>query len=271
MQQTFSTPEPVSVYVELPAGDLAVRAAATAETQVHVDGPRAEDFLVSLDGRQLSVLAPKGRFFSGNDQHHVEVLVPEDSDLATRIGSADVRTEGALGTLRLKTGSGDVTVDTATGHAVVEAGSGDITCHRLEREVRIKSGSGAVELGEVHGKAGVSTGSGDVTLGLVHDTVVVKTGSGDLTVEQPHADVSFSTASGDLHVGRADRGSIVAKSASGDVRICVPQGTPVWTDITTVSGRVGSNLQSAGEPQEGQPYLEVRASTVSGDVQLVQV
>jgi DUF4097 and DUF4098 domain-containing protein YvlB len=269
MQHSFSTDGPVAVYVELAAGALLVRAEQTADTRVDIVGPRAEEFEVDLDGRQLTVIAPKSRFFSGNEQHRVEIVVPEDSDLATRLGSADTSTTGPLGLLKLKSGSGDVRVDTATGHVVVESGSGDVMCDRLEGEVRIKSGSGDVDLGEVHGKVGISTGSGDVVLGLVHDTAVVKTGSGDLEVKQPRADVQFSTASGDLSVGVARQGAIVAKSASGDIRVGVADGTPGWTDINTVSGEVASSLAATGKPAEGQPYLEVRATTVTGDVYLV--
>jgi hypothetical protein len=45
----------------------------------------------------------------------------------------------------------------------------------------------------------------------------------------------------------------------------------VWTDVNTVTGSVASNLESAGKPAEGQDYVELRATTVSGDVRLVQV
>lgn len=270
MEQSFSTPEPVAAYVELGAGALDVRAQDTSETTVRIDGPRAEEFHVALEGNQLSVVAPKGRFFSGNEQHRVLVVLPTDSDLATRLGSADTSTTGSLGMLKLKSGSGDVRIDTATDHTVIESGSGDVMCDRLEAEVRVKSGSGDVELGEVHGKIGISTGSGDVTLGLVHDTTVVKTGSGDLDVKRPEGSLQFSTASGDLQVGPVAHGSIVAKSASGDIRVAVPEGTPVWTDINTVSGEVASNLVSAGKPADGQPHLEIRATTVTGDVVLAR-
>ncbi|HET9499816.1 MAG TPA: DUF4097 family beta strand repeat-containing protein [Marmoricola sp.] len=268
MQQRFPTPRAIAVYVELGAGSLVVRAEATDETSVQVEGPRSEEFVVELEGDQLAVIAPRGRFFSGNEQHRVEIVVPEDSDLATRLGSADTSTTGPLGSLRLKTGSGDIRVDTATGHAVVESGSGDVLCDRLEGEVRVKSGSGDVELGEVHGKLGVSTGSGDIVLGVVHDTAVLKTGSGDLDVQRPEGTVQFSTASGDLRVARAHQGSIVAKSASGDVQVGVVEGTPVWTDINTVSGEVSSRLAPTGKPADGQPHLEIRANTVTGDVLL---
>ena len=47
-------------------------------------------------------------------------------------------------------------------------------------------------------------------------------------------------------------------------------GTPVWTDVRTASGRLSSDLPSTGEPAPDQPYLEVRATTASGDVTLHQ-
>lgn len=272
MQQTFQTPDPVALYVELGSGDLAVEATETDESRVEVSGPRADEFTVELSGRHLAVLAPKGRFLGiGNDSHTVRVVVPTGSDLATKTGSADTETVGTLGVVKLKTGSGDVEVERAEGPLVVDSGSGDIRCHEAGAEIRIKSGSGDVDLGDVRGTAGISTGSGDVVIGVVHERTVVKTGSGDLELKRTESDVNLTTASGDLVIGHAPRGKITAKNVSGDVRVGIPAGTPVWTDISSVSGSVASNLQSAGKPADGQDYVELRATTVSGDVQLVQV
>src|SRR4051794_16419697 len=272
MQKTFSTPDPVALFVELGAGSLTVEATDTSEARVEVSGPRADEFAIELHGRNLAVVAPKGRFFGvGNEDHRVRVVVPAGSDLATKTGSADTETVGALGAVSLKTGSGDIEVERAEGHLVVDSGSGDVRCHEAAAEVRIKSGSGDVDLGDVRGTTGISTGSGDVVIGSVHQRTVVKTGSGDLELKRSEADVSLSTASGDLVVGHAPRGKITAKNVSGDVRVGIPAGTPVWTDVNTVTGSVASNLQSAGKPAEGQNYVELRATTVSGDVRLVQV
>ena len=77
-----------------------------------------------------------------------------------------------------------------------------------------------------------------------------------------------TTGSGDLVVAEVASGRVTAKTASGDVRIGVVSGTPVWTDVRTASGRLTSTLPSTGEPAPGQAYLEVRATTASGDVTL---
>jgi hypothetical protein len=44
----------------------------------------------------------------------------------------------------------------------------------------------------------------------------------------------------------------------------------VWTDISTLSGRIHSDIEGSGEPAEGAEHVELRASTVSGDVVLTQ-
>ena len=72
-------------------------------------------------------------------------------------------------------------------------------------------------------------------------------------------------------IGSANRGRLTAKGASGDVHVGIPAGVPVWTDISTVSGEIRSNLHGAGEPGEGADHVELRAKTVSGDIVLTEV
>ena len=102
------------------------------------------------------------------------------------------------------------------------------------------------------------------------DAVQLKSGSGNAHVIEAHNDVALSTASGDIIVERAHRGEVRASNASGDIIVGIPSGVPVWTDVSTLTGSVTSNLVGAGEPGEGEPYVELRAKTVSGDVRLEQ-
>jgi DUF4097 and DUF4098 domain-containing protein YvlB len=67
------------------------------------------------------------------------------------------------------------------------------------------------------------------------------------------------------------RGRVTVKGASGDVAIGVATGIPVWTDVATVTGTIRSDLQGAGQPQEGQDHVEIRVKTVSGDIVLTEV
>ena len=98
----------------------------------------------------------------------------------------------------------------------------------------------------------------------------MKSGSGDLVVEEAHEGLSLTTASGDLAVRRMHRGELRASNVSGDIAVGIPAGVPVWTDISTLTGSVSSTLQGAGQPEDGQDYVEVRAKTVSGDIHLLE-
>jgi DUF4097 and DUF4098 domain-containing protein YvlB len=89
-------------------------------------------------------------------------------------------------------------------------------------------------------------------------------------VRDAQADVELSTASGDLVVELMRRGQLAAKNVSGDIRVGIPAGTPVWTDVSSMTGHIRSSLQSAGQPAEGQDYVELRAKTISGDILLEQ-
>jgi DUF4097 and DUF4098 domain-containing protein YvlB len=270
---TFTTDDPVDLYVEIGKGSVEIRAAHTSETTVLVSGSHADEVTVTHEGDAVQVIGPKGRLgFLGGDQHIVlDITVPQESEATVRTGSADVALHGALAACRIRSGSGDVRIDELTGPATVETGSGDVRISTASAEMRIKSGSGDIRVERADAAAALSTGSGDVSIGTTVAPVAIKSGSGDVVVTEAHDDVALSTGSGDLVVGAAHRGKYTIKGASGDVRLGIPAGTPVWTDITTLSGRIDSDLQGTGEPVEGQDHVEVRAKTASGSVVLRQV
>ena len=267
----FETHSPVDLVVEISKGNVNVQCLDTTESVVRVEGKHAEDVIVEQRGDSISVLEPgRGRIF-GDNALRVEVVVPVGSNPAVRTGSADIQVEGRAGHAQLRSGSGDCTVDAVEGHLLVETGSGEIRVYDVRGNLKVKSGSGDVEIGEAGGTSSVSTGSGDVSIEHAHGTTVVKTGSGDLSISAAHGDTSFSTGSGDVSIDLVERGRLAVKGASGDVSIGVRAGVPVWTDITTVSGTIRSDLLGAGQPQEGQDHIEVRAKTVSGDIALSEV
>lgn len=273
MNRSFETHQPVNLYVEIGKGAVSVTAAETTETHVTVKGTDADQVSVTFENNDLRVTAPRrhGGLFGTEPAYRVEVVVPVTSNLATKTGSADVSTEGRLGAAQIKTGSGDCQLDTFVAEANIQTGSGDVSVAECHAELLVQSGSGDVSVGTCLQALAVSTGSGDVEVGTTHGPVKIKTGSGDLKVVTANSDVSLATGSGDLSIGTARRGRHSAKGASGDVRIGIPAGTPVWTDITTISGDIRNNLDSVGAPAEGQDHVELQAHTVSGDITLVQV
>jgi hypothetical protein len=275
MQKTFETPSPTSVYVELVSGDLTVDTVDpgdTPTTTVEVTGDNPEDVTVELRDDRVVVIAPRGTGFLRRSPHlDIHVTLPHDSDLEAQLGSADAVVTGRVGEVNLRTGSGDLEITAASGAVLVESGSGDVTLGEVAGELRVKTGSGDVTVESLAGPGAVAAGSGDVVVRSAARPLQLKTGSGDLTVEDAREDLALSSASGDHDVLRLHRGRVHSTSASGTIRLGVPAGVPVWTDIRTVSGSVRSDLGGAGRPEPGQDHLELRASTVSGDVVLQQL
>lgn len=269
----FETHEPIELYVEIGKGSVQVHAIDTTETVVVLSGSDADDTEVRLEGHSLVVIAPqqRGGFFGGDRRLDVEVTLPTGSDLATKLGSADLHVTGVLGAAQVRSGSGDVRLDVLDGPCLVETGSGDVAVDRAAAPLRIKSGSGDVQVGTAAAELSVSTGSGDVLVRETGGPAAVKTGSGDLKIDRAGTDVGMTTGSGDLEIGSVTSGSVQVKSASGDVQVGIPAGIPVWTDVSTVSGRIHSTLEGAGQPEPGADYVELRAKTVSGDIVLHQV
>ena len=274
---TFETPEPIELYVENGRGTVTVTATGTTRTTVRITGERAEDYDVRdlADGHgphRIAILAPRreGGFFGRDPRAEIVVEVPVASSLTAKVGSSDVTTHGRLSDTHVESGSGDVSLDVVDGSTVIQSGSGDLLAEHLAGDARIKSGSGDIRVHRADSDLLVTTGSGDVRVGSARGELAIKTGSGDALVRSLAGEVVYTTGSGDLVIDEAASGRVSAKTASGDVRIGVPAGTPVWTDVTTSSGRLTSSLTGAGEPTPDQPFLEVRATTASGDVTLHQ-
>jgi DUF4097 and DUF4098 domain-containing protein YvlB len=272
-QHHFETHEPVALYVEIGKGAVRVTATETSQTDVEITGRDAEHVQVEQSGRQISIIVPRQRagFFNGDAGLDIAVTLPTGSDVASKTGSADVSVVGTIADCQIKSGSGSVSLDQVSGPCVVETGSGDVLLETAGGGLRIKSGSGDVTVRHSQETVSVSTGSGDVEIGSNNGPAAVKTGSGDLRVVDAETDVSMVSGSGDLIVGTAHRGKFTIKGASSDVQIGIPSGTPVWTDLSTVSGAIHSNLEGVGQPDEGAEHVELRAKTVSGDIILRQV
>lgn len=272
MQHIFDTPDPGAVYVEIGSGDVDVRAEDTTQTVIDVEGKYADEVVVDQRDDQIVVLAPRRHvgFFGGDRELRVRATVPTGSEIATKLGSADVSATGRLGRAKIRTGSGDVHLEQVAEEALVETGSGDVTIGGAG-VLRVKTGSGEVEVDTLGGEGSISTGSGDVEIGAATGRVQVKSGSGDLRVRDARHGVELGTASGDLYVDRVHRGQATLKNVSGDIHVGIPAGVPVWTDVSSVTGSVTSSLAGAGQPAEGQDYIELRAKTVSGDVHLEQL
>jgi DUF4097 and DUF4098 domain-containing protein YvlB len=272
MHRTYAAEGPQQLYIEIPSGEVSVTTAEVDSVQVDVSGRRADEVIVEQRDQQIEVIAPSGvGFRTGSSNLTVTITAPSRSGLATKLGSAGVVARGVLGAVRISTGSGSVTLDEVTEPSEVKTGSGSIEVSHLHANSDLKTGSGEITVGRTDESVRLSTGSGDIEVGDARGPVALKSGSGDLMVGNAGGDTILSSASGDLRIGRISRGQAQLKNASGDIRLGIPGGTPVWTDVSSTTGRVRSTLSPTGAPAEGQDFVEVRAKTVTGDIYLEQL
>ena len=129
----FAPPSPASVYVEIGRGEVRVRCAETPGTEtttVTVEGRDADRVDVHDRDGQISVLAPRGGLLSAFDSPlEVTITAPEHSNVATKLGSAEVVVDGPAGGVRLRTGSGEVEVvpTSSAKLTVIRCGSGSFS------------------------------------------------------------------------------------------------------------------------------------------------
>jgi hypothetical protein len=64
-------------------------------------------------------------------------------------------------------------------------------------------------------------------------------------------------------------GEVRLVSASGDVEVGIRRGSRLWVDAKSMSGGTSSELEVGDAPPAGDgPMVELRATTMSGDIQI---
>jgi len=283
-RSNFDTPSAIAVTLDLYVADVRLAAADRAGTIVEVrpsdpgkaaDVKAAENTRVEYDDatRTLSVVSkkPLNRFvnFSSKRPESIDLLIQLPAGSAVR-GEADLgdfQSEGALGTVTLKTGLGAVHL-AETGPLNLRAGVGPITVEAVTGPAEVHCGSGDIRIGAIDGTAHVSAGNGKVRVGAVTGTATAKASNGPVSVDRALSDITAASANGEVRIGEVTRGTVSATSKNGSVEVGVRAGSAAFLDLTTGVGRVYNELASAGAPQAGEQVdkVEVHASTKLGDV-----
>ena len=259
----FSTSGPIEAQLSVPAGTVMVTAtpkqAVTVSLLPHREGDdRAERLIaeseVSFEGGTLTVEVPKRAHVRGGTPLDLTVALPEGSSVTASTASADVSCTGELGALEGATASGDIRAERLTGQVSLATASGDVRLGDAAADVRVNTASGDVSIERVGGDLAAKTASGDLRVGEAGGSAEVKTASGGVRIRS-------------IAAGRAD-----VTSVSGDVTLAVPPGTAVYLDLSSLSGRVRSELDSGADPGDGggDPDLILRCNTVSGDIQVTR-
>jgi len=277
--ETFQTPDEVRLDVRLGSGEIRLETADTAETTVTLEPLRdneasataVAEARVELRGQEIVVdVRDRRRGFRGADVL-VEIHCPSGASVRAKSGSADVEGHGRFGSVEVETGSGDVQFSEVSGDAEINAASGDVQLASIGGEARINTASGDVQVAAIAGDAKINSASGDVMLREAGGRLDVNSASGDVQIRELGSSANLNTASGDQTLGSVSQGKVSLKSASGDLKIGIREGSTLWVDARSRSGEVRSELPVSDLPPEGDaPHVELRANTMSGDITVVR-
>jgi DUF4097 and DUF4098 domain-containing protein YvlB len=255
----FPGSDPIDLDINLPSGSIAVSAEPTEVVTVSLlashQGRGAEEAIaavrVEYRGGRLEIIGPKhsGLRRSGPGLD-LTVRVPPGSRCTVRTASSDVACLGELASLDARTASGDV------------------TAARVSGQVQIVTASGDAWLEEAAGRVTANTASGDVRVLRAGGDIDVITASGDVQIGSAGASANARTSSGDVRVASIGSGRTDLSSVSGDVTVGVAPGASVYLDLSSLTGRVSSELEPSDG--EGDADLQVKCRTISGDVRVIR-
>ncbi|MFD4030424.1 DUF4097 domain-containing protein [Streptomyces sp. NPDC058637] len=271
---SFDTPSPISVNAHVDAGAIRFAAADRADTVVDVtprdarkdqDVRAAEKAEVTYSGGTLRIKTPKPGVLGRVGTVDITVCLPAGSQVEATGGWAEVRGEGRLGEVSVKTSSGDVRFGT-TGPLHLTAPHGAVTVDRVEGPAEITTSSGSIRVGTVAGIAVLKNAHGTTSVGDVTGDLRVSGANGDVIIDRAHASVEARTANGTLRIAEVARGSVQLETSYGAIDVGVREGTAAWLDVSSGFGAVHNSLSGSGGPEKSEDNVEVRARTRHGNI-----
>ena len=278
--ETFKTPGAVRLDIRNGAGEVRIDAGGSQdETVVTLEPLRDNESSIEsvqtarvelherADGQDVVVdVRGRSKWFRGAEVL-VAITCPTEPTVEVKTGSADIEGRGLFKRIDVETGSGDVQFTDISGDAEVSAASGDVQISLVGGEARLNTASGDIQVGMIGADGRVNSASGDVMIRTAGGRFEANTASGDIQVKEALGSVSANTASGDQQIGSVFQDSVNLRSASGDIRVGIKEGSRLFVDARSRSGDVSSELPVSDVPPEGDaPLIELRANTMSGDI-----
>lgn len=243
----------VGVLVRLPP--LATVDVSTASAEVTLEGRYGDTEIHTASGRV--------------EVEHVE------GELRAATASGSVRVSSVTGPVTVNTASGSVVVGSVRASGSITSASGSVGVKEAHGQLRIRTASGSVSVDDAAGGLSAHAASGSVTVGTVRGGLEIKTASGSARAGSVEGDYRIETVSGSQRVQRClGGGEARLRSVSGSVVVGVAPGVAVHVDAQTLTGPISSEIQLSDGPEPGGdeecPSLDLRVSTVSGEVKLVR-
>jgi len=250
-ERSFSMSSEGSVSVKNVAGSIAIQGWEQEKVKMIAtrEGPEADKIAIEIDVKKESLrINTRYPMFPGIKRSWIdyELWVLSGATVRAESVSGDIRIEGQRSDVRTETTSGDIELIDIAGDLDVRTISGDIYTKGSEGMIIVHSTSGKVKILEARGQV-----------------PTIETVSGDIWVELESIDDAASRMN--------------FKSVSGTINLFLPPDTAASIDMSTVSGKLSSDLpilikeslstrELRGTIGEGGPLIKLK--TISGDISL---
>ena len=215
-------------------------------------------------GGNLAVHNIQGKLEAETGGGNVELdRINDDVDAQSGGGNVSIGSIG--GELKIETGGGSIHIVTANGPVEAQSGGGNIEIGTCKRGAEVETGGGGISVGNCGGDLNAQTGGGSINAGQINGKAELETGGGSIHLAGANGPVKAETGGGSLelykltHGAQAETGSggIVAEfigngtdfgdskleTASGDIRVYLPQNLPV-TVFASVDVSDGRSIHS---------------------------
>ncbi|GAB3618534.1 DUF4097 family beta strand repeat-containing protein [Okibacterium endophyticum] len=274
---TFNTPEPISVTVDVSAGDLSFLASDRLDTVVTVsprrqgrsaDAKAAEQTQVSFADGTLRLQTPKVWKYSpfgSNGLVDITVELPSGSRVRGECASGGFHGQGRLGECRMKLGAGDIRLERVA-DLDAQTGAGNVTVDHISGTTDVSTGTGDIRIRRADGDVVLKNTNGSTLVEEVFGDLRAKGAHGQISVDSAHSSVEIKTSHGAVRIGEVMRGSVLLESSYGALDIGIREGTAAWLDVRSERGRVRNQLEAHAAPDPTDETVEVRARTTWGDI-----
>lgn len=257
--QTYAAAPVVELVTD---GAVDVRVVPGADVQVERTARVAwqdADYVVDEGGDRLTVTHRCGWQWVGVCSASLAVELPEGTDVVVRSSDGDVRAEGPVGAVALRTWSGAVEVVGARGDVEARTSDGDVSVQDVGGAVQARSSSGHVQVTDAAGRVVAATSDGDVRVRGAGDDTEASSTSGHVEVDGVAGSAVARTSDGDVTVAGVT-GDATAHTWSGHATV-YGTGEPVALEISTLDGR-----QTVDAPTDPSAARRVTVTSSDGDV-----
>jgi len=176
--QTFQTPSPVTVVLDIPAGQIRLVATERADTTVEVlpseaskrrDVKAAEQTTVEFaDGVLRIATADPNKVLGSSGSLDVTIALPAGSRIEGKAGAAELSSSGRLGTVSFDGAYRTVELDEIAG-GTIRMHMGDLSIAKLTGSAHLRNGKGDITVAEaVTGSVELRTDAGNLTIAAAH-------------------------------------------------------------------------------------------------------